>query len=198
MSDKEKQHYVPKFYLKRFSYRNNQSQIGVFNTKTNLFVQTAKLKTQAYRSFFYGKDGFIETQLGIIEGISAELIREISSNHYVPKLGSSDHQTILLHTVTSLMRTPTMTNSINETFSEMNNLVKGNAKEWNAKFEPIDSFDGEALKMALNGIKIGVDHCKDLCVKLIINRTKKPFITSDNPVVKYNSFMEKRNSQVWD
>nr|WP_262895928.1 DUF4238 domain-containing protein [Marivirga aurantiaca] len=33
----------------------------------------------------------------------------------------------------------------------------------------------------------------DLEMKLLVNKTKKMFIVSDNPAVKYNQFLEKRN-----
>ncbi|WP_432416443.1 DUF4238 domain-containing protein [Pseudalgibacter alginicilyticus] len=35
-TEKANQHYVPKFYLRYFSYLGNQNQISVFNTKSNL------------------------------------------------------------------------------------------------------------------------------------------------------------------
>jgi len=49
--------------LKKFSYKENDGQIGMFNIQNQFFAQTAKLKTQAYKPFFYGEDGELEDLL---------------------------------------------------------------------------------------------------------------------------------------
>lgn len=51
-TDKKNQHYIPKFYLRNFSYDGNKNQIGVFNIFNNIYVQQAKLKTQGSKNFF--------------------------------------------------------------------------------------------------------------------------------------------------
>jgi hypothetical protein len=46
--------------------------------------------------------------------------------------------------------------------------------------------------MALNEAALCLPITFDLCFKLVINKTKEPFITSDHPVVLYNQFLEPR------
>jgi hypothetical protein len=46
MTEKKNQHYIPKFYLRNFSYENNGKQIGVYNILNEIFVSKGKLKTQ--------------------------------------------------------------------------------------------------------------------------------------------------------
>ncbi len=46
--------------------------------------------------------------------------------------------------------------------------------------------------MALTGLKISLEYCNDLQMKLLKNSSKFPFITSDNPLVKYNQFLESK------
>ena len=41
------------------------------------------------------------------------------------------------------------------------------------------------------------DNIRDLDVKVLINRTDKAFITSDNPVAKYNQFMERMRPETY-
>jgi len=67
-TDKKNQHYVPKFYLRNFSFQNNKKQIGVFNIENEFYFLKAKLKTQGSKNFFYGSDGVIEDSLSLIEG----------------------------------------------------------------------------------------------------------------------------------
>ena len=194
MADREKQHYVPKFYLRNFSYCDNKKQIGVFNTISKICIYRAPLKNQCYKPYFYGKNGIIETQLGFIEGAAAILISKICNMNYLPRIGSEDHSVLLLHIITSLMRTPTMKNNISGIFSGMSSITKTNADNWGATDYEDKSIDSEkALVLALRGIKTGINYCSDLTIKLLINSTKRPFITSDNPVIKYNSFFEHKN-----
>ena len=45
---------------------------------------------------------------------------------------------------------------------------------------------------ALSQINLLAEICIDLEFKILLNDTNIPFITSDNPVVKYNQYLEKR------
>jgi len=59
--------------------------------------------------------------------------------------------------------------------------------------EEIKNNDDETIKMlVLNAIGI-IPYCMDLKIKLIKNTSGLPFITSDNPLIKYNQFLETRN-----
>ncbi|WP_394261826.1 DUF4238 domain-containing protein [Moraxella boevrei] len=52
ITDKKNQHYVPKFYLRNFSYNNNGKQIGLFNLKSEKFFVNVPLKNEASKNFF--------------------------------------------------------------------------------------------------------------------------------------------------
>ena len=62
-SDKKNQHFVPKFYLRNFSFQNNGNELGIFNTKTEFYFKNAPIKAQGSKTFFYGHDGIIEERL---------------------------------------------------------------------------------------------------------------------------------------
>jgi hypothetical protein len=49
----------------------------------------------------------------------------------------------------------------------------------------------EIINILLNNSLKMTELITDLDIKLLVNRTKKPFISSDFPVVKYNQFLEK-------
>ena len=82
---KKNQHYIPKFYLKNFSFENNNKQVGLFNVNNQKFIQRAKLKTQGSKNFFYGSDGFIEDSLALIENTIAKTIKRIILSGKLPK-----------------------------------------------------------------------------------------------------------------
>jgi len=82
MAKNKKQHYVSRFYLKRFS--KNKKSISLYNLKSERKFDEAKLKTQAYRDYFYGKDLVLEGLLGDIEKDAAYLFRQIDELGSLP------------------------------------------------------------------------------------------------------------------
>jgi len=55
-SKKKNQHFVPRHYLKRFSF-DQGSQIHLFNLNSKKYVPEAPLRSQCSSSYFYGEDG---------------------------------------------------------------------------------------------------------------------------------------------
>lgn len=195
-TEKANQHYVPKFYLRHFSYLNNQNQIGVFNTNSKFFIKDGKLKKQASKKYFYGKDGVVEDFYQSLENIMAplmfNLINEIIPGQY------SKEQSDLLHLIFTMeSRNPMRVNLMKQTLLEQKRRVNEiDNTFYNSEIE--DSFEkfikNENLhKIMIGTLKVRVMLSMDLKFKLLKNTTKNPFITSDYPVVKYNQFMETRN-----
>lgn len=192
-TEKEKQHYVPKFYLRNFSYNGNKKQIGVFNTVSQFFIAQGKLKTQAYKPFFYGHDGRMEDILSIVEGKLAPIINQIVSTYTLPKQGTTEYERLLMFIILTQLRNPVISDSI---INNREELIK-RAQE----IVPRDKFvesnvprmsKEQAIKMALGGIETGLKFCNDLHCKLLVNKTDTPFITSDNPFAKYNQYLENK------
>lgn len=73
MPNKKRNHYIPRFYLKRFSVNNEGKFIGLFNHKRDVFVQQASLRHQAYENFLYGEDDEIENALANMENNVANM-----------------------------------------------------------------------------------------------------------------------------
>ena len=198
LTNKENQHYVPKFYLRYFSYQNNKKQIGVYNQFNKLFIPTAKLKTQASKKYFYGKDGIIEDWLCSVESIISKSINKMISSEELPALMTDSHVHLLLFLILMDVRNP---NKVNQ-FLKGQQLIKDRFISLNPKnqeleivraIEEIKNNDDETIKMlVLNAIGI-IPYCMDLKIKLIKNTSGLPFITSDNPLIKYNQFLETRN-----
>lgn len=73
MADKKRHHYIPRFYLKRFSINNDGKSLGLYNLKNKKFIQNAPLKSQAYENFLYGEDDEIENALAEMENTVAKM-----------------------------------------------------------------------------------------------------------------------------
>jgi hypothetical protein len=111
-TEKKNQHYIPKFYLRAFSYQNNGKQIGIYNQPNQFFFPTAKLKTQGSKNFFYGEDGRIEEGLSKIEGLLSATLGNIIQNQRIPVHGSEEHGSLLFFIALTHMRNPIAIESV--------------------------------------------------------------------------------------
>lgn len=190
MTDKKNQHYIPKFYLRKFSIGNNERQIGVFNIDNKIFIQKGKLKTQGSKNFFYGQDGVIEDHLSEIEGHLATTLKNLIADNKVPKKLSNEHINLLLFIVLTDLRNPVMIGLMRESLQQVRNHI--NELDPNAnldKFVPNLTHE-DAIKLSLSNIPEVLNEITDLEFKILTNTTNKPFITSDFPIVKYNQHLE--------
>jgi hypothetical protein len=126
---KENQHFVPKFYLRNFSWEGNKGQVGVFNIKNNLFIPQARLKTQAYKKNYYGKDGYVEDELSKVESTCSILISKILSLGKPPDRLTNDHRSLLFFVMLSILRNPIHENTFNELTKKTYELIYPKATE---------------------------------------------------------------------
>jgi hypothetical protein len=190
-TDKKNQHYIPKFYLRNFSFEHNQKQIGLYHVGRDFFYSKAKLKTQGSKTFYYGQDGTLENSLSKVEGIISRSIRRIISTIELPPAKSKDHLNLLYFTALTHLRNPVAINQLKDSIEQMRTaLLEEDSRTDIDKLIPSLTHE-QAIQMALSPIGQIVDIMSDLDYKLILNRTDNPFISSDFPVVKYNRFLEK-------
>jgi hypothetical protein len=190
MTEKKNQHYIPKFYLRNFSYQKNKKQIGVLNIYNSLYIQRAKLKTQGSRKFFYGYDGIIEDNLANVEGFLSQAINEIIDKKQVPKKNSERHLELLSFVTLTDLRNPIKVEGFKNQMKEMKkNLLELDPQVDVEIFVPNPTHE-EIIQLLLSNSVEMINYISDLEFKLLINNSDKPFISSDFPVVKYNQFLE--------
>ncbi len=195
MADKKRQHYVPRFYLRNFSIGESGKAIGIFNIHSGLYVPSGKLRTQAYGTYFYGADTAFEDRLGIFEGRTAPIIAEILRGNRLPAALSQDHHALLAFTVLQHSRTAYAAEEQNELIDKLVKAVF--AKDPRLEVD-LDDFcvrftnsTRRTLVLAARCLPLAFD----LKFKLMLNISVLPFITSDNPVVFYNQFLEPRKTE---
>lgn len=195
-TEKERQHYIPKFYLRNFSFCNNKKQIGIYNLLSKFFIQQAKLKTQGYKPYYYGKDGQLENILSEVELDVAPLIANILETNELPKRLSEDYQKLLLFVVLTEIRNPIVTKNIIESKSHLEKFINEDYNTENEAVEYVipETTEQEAIKIAFSTIESSITACADLDYKLLINNSNTPFITSDIPLIKYNQYLEFKKS----
>lgn len=85
MPEKKKQHYVPVFYLKRFS--PDGRSIGLWNIRAKKKVLSASLKSQCCENFFYEQGENIENSLSDLESPASKILRGIDRDGSLPSFG---------------------------------------------------------------------------------------------------------------
>ena len=192
MSKKENQHFVPKFYLSRFSFNNNGKQIGLFNLESGFFKSDAKLKTQGSQKNFYGIDGVIEESLSQLENIYAQVFKEIINSNNLPKRNSFERYLLYQFAVIMSLRNPIQPKNLEVSFNTMADILKSKGPCNMNMLKSLEGTHQEWLNMGFRNILLCTNYCLDLEIKLFKNNTLSPFIISDNPVIRYNQYLERK------
>ena len=186
----KKQHFVPQFLQRYFSYEDNQKQIGQFNIVNEHFEESTSIDGQLQKKYYYGKSGKLEIWLKELENRSAPIFRKMWEKEILPDL-ESINQLQMLHFIIVLdLRNPNRL----EIYDKHKSLDKEKENEFIYKsFESLKNED-EKLKLLIKAVEI-VPKLIDFKFKLLKNETKAPFIISDNPLIIYNQFLENRKYQ---
>lgn len=196
MPSHKSQHYVPQFYLKYFSLCNDKKSIGLFNLDSQLYVLGASIKHQSCKDYFYGSDGVIESSFASFETRSEEVLSGMIKNDNHPSYRTKEHDVILAFTFLLHVRTVESAETQNEM---LDRFVKQIVSKDPKIKDHLDSFRAvykNPTAAALQAEASWHPILMDLAYKIILNRTDRPFITSDHPVVLYNQFFEPRKATV--
>lgn len=192
MADKQNQHYVPQFYLREFSFEYNRKQIGIFNIETNAYAPKAAIKFQASKKFYYGEDLTIENALSEIETLVVPTIQEIIRTKKLPKRNTESHFNLLTFVVLSFLRTTVHENSFNEGTEKMFKTIYSGHSDFKNERDDFNIQFSNSSVIGITQMDKLLPMGLDLSYKLLINDSMRPFITSDNPVVKYNTLLERK------
>lgn len=193
MAKKKKHHYIPKFYLKRFSINSENKLIGLFNLSNQKYITNAPLKSQAYENFLYGEDDEIENALAQMESNVARMFYYWTEEKllYPPSAETNGFKLLKQFILYQAFRTP---KSGNEIMKTLNQGIKTFVKEF--KPEIWESMKDATLthnNSVLLGLINSIEHenlLNFLDCKFLVNLSLLPLITSDAPVIQYNQLME--------
>jgi len=195
MPEKKNQHFVPRFYLKKFSLQSQGERIGVFNISSLKFIKSAKLYEQASKNYFYGRDLKLENILQHLETESAKIINSIIDKQALPQADSREHQMLLMFILVLSRRTVYAAETVDEMVKKYKETVSSiDSNALSESERNVDLTLTDAVQESLGTVISLFPIVRDLCWKLIINETEQPFITSDHPVVLYNQFLEPRKT----
>lgn len=193
MPEKKRKHYVSQFLLRYFSCSDGEHLINFYNRKTDKLFRKATIKTQAQSNYFYGEDLTFENYLGVTEKLAAPVIREILETGELPPKKDIRYKRLLHFIGLYAFRTKAEADHMED---HLNHMMKEFAKY----DDRLAQIDWENLRLAHpepGAFNLGYHlknwvFCADLEPCLVVNITNKDFFTSDNPMIQYNPFMQKR------
>lgn len=195
MSTKKYNHYVPKFYLANFS--GSKDCIDKCLLSSQRIIRNAPTKSTGGKDYLYGKDGIIEDAFCEMEGHWATIIEKIITNEELPT-DSDSLQYLLYFIILSDARTLATANNTLDfwatQYQTMATVLKKHGRlDIPDEMIPCISAEAEIPNLfALEQANDIFDYCLDLQLSLIKNISNLPFISSDNPVAKYNQFFVER------
>ena len=193
MPNNKKHHYVPRFYLKRFS--ENERSICLYNLPHERKVINANLKSQCYKDYFYGKDGNTEDALCDIENDASFLFKKIDKYGCLPPPMTEPHILMALYILIQHGRTKYQADAMDEMHDKMFKHTFREKLEAELEGVNIDDFIVGIENVSQYSLQLLTQYYPlllDLGYKLLKNKTDVEFITSDNPVVLYNQLMSYR------
>lgn len=197
---KQKHHYVPKFYFKLFE---EQGHVEVYDIVEKRFHPGSCKDLSFVRNFY--EDTAIEKEFSDIDKVSSYSLWKLVNEKSFSKLKVAEKVNVLRFLVFQHMRTPKAKKKYEKFFKYftdkfVRDLFRKNigkkpfiTKEW-VETGTMPTIEGPFFMIVLLNILIaGYFYLADLVPVILINKTDKDFLFSDDPVIFYNSFFNYRN-----
>ncbi len=185
----KKHHYVPHFYLKHFA--SNPRRVNILNLRDFKAYPDGNLKAQCYRDHLYGLDDSLEKFLAELENAAAPAIASIVQTSRLPDHSSQQYRHVLHVLAMQMLRTPVAISKVTQMLDKTKENLRASYGGISPRLDKqLTLAPYEAAKIALSHFRLIYDCFEGLNCHLLVNRTARSFITSDNPAFKYNLFSE--------
>lgn len=195
MAESANQHYVPQFYFRGFS--TDDRSVCVLNRATGKTIPVASIKGQASKKYFYG-DADAEKRLQQVDGAFSGVVRRFRECVDFNEFSGEDYyillQNIMLQksrTMSARSRSKAMRDRLLQLHLEMSVHADESLDEETrraflklAEEAEADPRQYQALEMSI--ALDCVESLMDLLPVVLENRTNRPFIFGDAPVVFTN------------
>lgn len=195
MTEKKKQHYVPRFYLKQFASDENKFFVYDFEKNGLLSDRPVPCESQCYKKYFYGEDGIWEELLSKKEGVWASIIDKVikKDDLTIDEINSIKEFILFQKQRTqdennhSIEQREAMIREYAKALYYFNNWEFDEEAENFCKNKSIEDMSpAENVLMATKMLK----YVDDLDILIIHFNTMNKLVTSDAPVITLNYFME--------
>ena len=185
---KRNHHFVPRFYLTAF--QSDVRRIHLFNVSSARPIMHASLRDQCYRHKLYGKSDQVEDFLMDLENKMAPVLKTVVSSDLLPPVGSLAHDRLMTFAAMQMMRTPKQASLLNRLVDKgVKQAYSRSASDYGVDIEHL-RFGWKDPVLVMLDMLPTVSRCfADLSAHLVV-AAGAAFITSDNPVFKYNQYCE--------
>jgi hypothetical protein len=186
----KKQHYLPRFLLKKFATNITKKQINIHLMKNNEFLIDKDLENQAKERYLYGSDQKLENLYGKLETVTSPVIDKLLTGSLV--FSEEEKLHIKLFIMFQLHRTPGSINLTNDSIDSMiknaashDILLKDHLAEFSTELKEPYMFQ---FRMATEALHVILD----LRIGLLESNGNIPFILGQNPVIRLNPFLQEK------
>jgi hypothetical protein len=182
VSEKNRHHYVPRFYLRAFA--SSPRRIHLYNIRRDVVIRDASLRDQCHAHRLYGNNGVEDAFAGIESRAARVLAALMCEVPEIPERGSSESQLLFTFLALQLRRTLGAAVGVREMSAAFNSAVfEGSSPPWFANAD-------DAMELSLSAAQFMAHTLIDLAVQLVRAPEHSSFVTSDNPVFCYNLYCE--------
>jgi hypothetical protein len=186
MAHHKSQHYVPKCYLRNFAVDDDRVSINILNLSQYKLIKSASIKDQCARSYFYGEDLVIEKALQPLEGRYANIYRLISKGELV---SDDDLGFLASFCYLQYLRTDIAAQRTLAAHADMARLIQEGIDE---DLSSQTMRENDVISESIKTFYSTVHMISDLKVAILINNTKMPFVTSDDPAIQINRYYSQK------
>ncbi|WP_168667280.1 DUF4238 domain-containing protein [Paraburkholderia sp. SG-MS1] len=204
MSKRKNHHFVPQFYFRRFSL--NERSICALPRTSGKAIRTASIKAQASKDWFYGSDD-IEALLGRIEAESSLALRALAEQHNPMDIPPEHVDNLFVWLTLQRSRTDAARQGSKPMHDKMlqlflsveiandESLTEDQRTERLKEAESMSANPAHAQAVEMEMSIAASKALMDLHPLLLENRTNRPFIFGDSPVVLHNAFFGRVKSR---
>lgn len=179
MATNKNQHFVPRCYLRPFTINGEDAAINLYNIDSQKFISGAPVKNQCSGNYFYGKDDVLEKAIQSVESAYGSTLREICKHGYF--LTESHKDVLRIFWLFQYLRTEAAAKRAAEMSNGIGIIAGVDNPDFNLKIK-----DAVTIAMQLFADEMRI--IDDLKICLVKNKSKIPFITSDDPAVLTNKW----------
>lgn len=188
------QHYVSQFYLKWFAHIDGKKALINCFDKQSLKHFYTDITNIACEKYFYDakKEDFqtVETSLAKIESRFNAAVSTLIKLRDAQKLSDEERYAIALFIATQYVRTKEFRETIKDMVDQTAVRLSGLKKSPQLEKEIKDAQTNESIKkMHIDLLDQAPELAEIICQMkwiILVNKTKTPFWTSDNPIVLHN------------
>lgn len=198
MADKKNQHFVPQYYFRFFS--DNKKFIPLISLVDGKIIPTASIRDQASKSYFYG-DKDMEERINELENLFLPPLRKLKDYKSFDQLSLEEAILVIQGVVFQRSRTLAARLDQESTGQEwvdmMLEIAINTSEELTAEdrarlkenFRAVPNMAEIQKIQMIEAIK-NAHFLSDLGMAVLKNRTNRPFIFGDAPVVYFNYFQK--------